>query len=212
MNNIKQQMDELSATQIAGLLAQLPYETLAHAIYVKGEIEGISKVTDKTKWRESVTAEKLGHVVHKKISAGAGKDEYGSDALDPISDLYAEYKSKAIDEKQKRNLLREPKNRRGDRYAALKVGGVYNGAYTHAAIDAYSKIDHYFSVFYKERCVLIIKVKTDEVISQLRETVNERQKASNNKTTNCNTVTISLADTKKYTEVFKDFSVFGGVQ
>jgi hypothetical protein len=192
-------------------LLKLPYEVLAHALYVKGELEGYSKVTDKTKWRENVTAEKLGHIVHKKISAGAGKDEYGSDAFDSSNQIYAEYKSQAIDDSEKRNLLREVRYpKKGTLYAPLKVKGVYNGAYTHAAIDSYSKCDHYFSVFYKERCALIIKVDTDEVISQLRDTLNKRLSSSKNKTTNCNSVTISLGDTSKYTVAYKDFSIFGG--
>jgi hypothetical protein len=194
-------------------LTELSYEQLAHALYVKGEREGFSKVTDKTKWRENVTAEKLGHIVHKKISAGAGKDEYGSDAYDNSNKVYAEYKSKAIEDKQVRNLLQEVRYpKKGTLYSPLQVNGVYNGAYTHAAIDSYSKCDHYFSVFYKEKCVLIIKVNTKEVVSQLRETLNKRLSKSNNTTTNCNTVTVSLGDTTKYTVAYKDFSIFGGDQ
>jgi len=192
-------------------LVELSYEQLAHALYVKGEREGFSKVTDKTKWRENVTAEKLGHIVHKKISAGAGKEEYGSDAYDSSSEIYAEYKSQAMEPKHIKNLLREvrwPKS--GTLFAPMVVKGVYNGAYTHDAIDAYSKCDHYFSVFYKEKCVLIIKVNTDEVISQLRTTLNKRLQNPKNKTTNCNQVHVSLGDTKKYTVAYKDFSILGG--
>jgi len=84
-------------------LTKYPYEKLANAIYEKGEAAGIFKITDKTKWRESVMAEKLEHEVHKKISAGAGKLEYGSDAKD--KDIYAEYKSKAINDDDLNNLF-----------------------------------------------------------------------------------------------------------
>ena len=48
------------------------YEQLANALYLKGEQDGFVKVTDKTKWREPVMADKLGHKAHSKISAGAG--------------------------------------------------------------------------------------------------------------------------------------------
>ena len=81
------------------------YEQLASALYRKGELDGFPKVTDKTKWREPVMADKLGHIAHEKISAGAGKDEYGSDAFDPSKEKYAEYKSQAIVEKQLNNLF-----------------------------------------------------------------------------------------------------------
>ena len=35
------------------------YEELANALYLKGEKDGFSKVTDKTKWREPVILKKL---------------------------------------------------------------------------------------------------------------------------------------------------------
>lgn len=192
-------------------LLELSFEQLAHAMYIKGEQEGYSKITDKTKWRECVTAEKLGHIAHKKISAGAGKEEYGSDAYDSVNEVYAEYKSQAIEVKKVRNLLREVKNAKsGAKFAPLVVKGVYNGAYTYEAIDAYEKCDHYFSVFYKEKCVLIIKVDTSEVVRQLRTTLSKRLAKANIATTNCNQVHISLGDTNKYEVAYKDFSIFGG--
>ena len=46
------------------LIDQLTIQQLAHALYLKGEKEGYDKVTDKTKWRELVIAENLGHTVH----------------------------------------------------------------------------------------------------------------------------------------------------
>ena len=75
-----------------------------------------------------VTAEKLGHLAHKKISAGHGKDEYGSDALDVVQAKYAEYKSKTVVDAELRNLFQQIKNvRKGSRYVPLIVDGVYNG-------------------------------------------------------------------------------------
>jgi len=58
-------------------------EELAHALYLKCETYGVYKGTDKTKWREIVTAEKLFHEVFEKISAGKNSDKYGADAYDP---------------------------------------------------------------------------------------------------------------------------------
>ena len=186
---------------------QYTTEEIANALYLKMETEGIAKGTDKTKWREVVTAEKIGHIVHKKISAGHGSDEYGSDALDPIITKYAEYKSKAIADSQIRNLLekiRFPKS--GKRFAPLSVSGVYNGFNSNyeTASVRYAKNDHYFSVFYKELCVLIIKVDTDYVMETLES--NYRKYVANGKkgTSNCNTVTVKLGDTEKYTVAYKN--------
>ncbi len=179
-------------------LSKYSYEQLANALYEKGEVDGISKVTDKTKWRECVMAEKLKHKVHKKISAGAGKLEYGSDAKD--KNRYAEYKSKAIVETNLKNLLEKTKSKRKNTFfAPFVLVGIYNGAYTKKAIDKYSKIDHYFGIFYKELCVLIIKVDTKYVINSLRKGLTK-----SGKTTNLNTVSVNLGDTKLYNVAYKN--------
>lgn len=189
-------------------LLDCTYEELAHALYLKGEQDGYQKVTDKTKWREPVMAEKLGHVAHTKISAGKDSDKYGSDAYDAVNDIFAEYKTQAIEDKQVRNLLQKIKNaKNGTRYAPLKVTGVYNGAYTNEAVDAYEKIDHYFGVFYKEKCVLIVRPNTDVVIGQLREELDRRQTLAK-KSTNLNSATIDLGDETTYTVVYRDEEFF----
>lgn len=184
---------------LSEMACKFTYEELAAALYLKGEGDGYHKVTDKTKWREPVMAEKLNHTAHEKISAGAGKDEYGSDAFDEATGKYAEYKSQAIVDKQLNNLLEK---KRGDkRYVPLKVTGVYNGAYKKEALDAYKEVDHYFGVFYKEQCILIIKPNTDEVMRQL-EYNNANRKPG--KTTNLNSVTIDLAKQNLYTVAYKN--------
>ena len=187
------------------------YEQLAAALYQKGETDGFHKVTDKTKWREPVMAEKLGHRAHSKISAGAGTDEYGSDAVDLATGKMAEYKSGAIEDKEKRNLLQEVKNAHGARFAPLKVSGIYNGAYTHEAIDSYANNDHYFGVFYKEQCVLIIKPDTDYVINTLRanlEVTLAKLAAGKKATTNLNTVKVDLGDESLYTVAYRNEEFF----
>ena len=49
---------------------QYTVEELANALYRKCQSLEVKKGTDKTKWREIVIAEKLGYIVHSKISAG----------------------------------------------------------------------------------------------------------------------------------------------
>lgn len=194
-------------TELAG---KYSFEELAGALYMKGEIYGINKVTDKTKWRESVMAEKLGHRVFPSISAGKDSDRYGADAAIPDSDKMAEYKSQALVVKQLRNLREDIKNERtGAQFSPLKAVGVYNGAFNHEAIDAYINHEHFFGIFYKEKCVMIIKVNTDEVERQLRETLNKRIKENKKgKTSNLNSVTISLNDTHLYDVAYKSDSFF----
>ena len=103
-------------------IENLTYEELANALYLKGEKDGYSKVTDKTKWREPVIAEKLGHIAHKKISAGAGTLEYGSDAKDENNGIYAEYKSKSIEDDDLKNLFERVYTKSGRTYSRKSEG------------------------------------------------------------------------------------------
>lgn len=188
-------------TTTNNLINNFSYEDLAHALYLKGERDGVHKITDKTQWREFVIADKLGHTAFDKISAGKGSDKYGADAYEADGQT-AEYKSKSINDKEVRNLTRQVRNHNtGLRFSALKVPGVYNGAYTQDAIDAYSKHNHYFGVFWKERCVLIIKPTTDYVISTLTENNNNRKDGA---TTNLNSVVVDLDDVSNYEIAYKD--------
>lgn len=191
----------------------LTYEEIGHMLYMKGDMEGYSKVTDKTKWRELVVAEKLGHIAHKKISAGAGTLEYGSDALDAISKRYAEYKSQAILDtgaNSKNNLLESVRNKKtGLRFASLVVKGVYNGfnGNVETATIEYAKKDHYFGVFYKELCVLVIKVNTDYVMESLTanyKIYEEKERNGKAKTKNCNSVSVNLGDTHLYEVAYQN--------
>ena len=178
------------------------YEELAHMIYLKGEKDGYSKVTDKTKWRELVIADKLGHIAHKKISAGAGSLEYGSDAKDVSNGIYAEYKATSAVDKDLGQLLGKVKYKKtGEKYVPFTIKGIYNGAYKGDAIEKYSKIDHYFGVFFKEICILIIKVDTEYVIKTLRTGM---LKQTEGKTKNLNTVSVNLGDTHLYKVAYKN--------
>jgi len=185
-------------------LTQFSYEELANALYRKGKAAGFHKITDKTKWREPVMAEKLGHIAFTKISAGKDSDKYGADADNPQSGRKAEYKSAALEDRNLRNLLRLPKGKKGKTFASLTAGGVYNGAYNHAAVDRYADHEHYFGLFYEELCVLIIRVKNSEVERQLREEINRRAEKSSNGSTNLNTVSINLDQTDLYDVAYKN--------
>lgn len=192
---------------------QYTIEDLANALYMKMETEGFSKGTDKTKWREPIVAEKLGHKAHTKISSGKGTDGYGSDAFDPTSSEFCEYKSQAIEEGQLRNLLQESKtykNGKKKEYAPLSITGVYNGFNSNFDVASveYAKKSHYFSIFYKERCVLIIKVNTDHVMSTLISNYEKFAANGSKGTTNLNSVTINLSDKHLYEISYKDYEFF----
>ena len=184
------------------LTEQIEYH--AHMLAVLGKQAGYNKITDKTKWREPVMAGKLGHVAFEKISAGKDSDKYGADAFIPASNKMAEYKSQALDDTQLKNLLQKVKNnKKSTQFAALNVVGVYNGAYTHEAVNKYSNHEHYFGVFYEEKCLLIIKPKHDYLIQTLTDGVNKIL-AKESGTTNLNSVKINLADTHLYDVVYRD--------
>lgn len=185
-------------------LTNYSYEELAHALVVKGERDGYHKITDKTKWREAVTADKLGHIAFTKISAGKNSDKYGADASNPESGKMAEYKSQSLEDKDLRNLFQKIRNTKtGARYTPLNVVGVYNGAYNHEAVDRYAEHEHYFALFYKELCVLIIRPKQELVIGQLRAEIDRREKSAKRGSTNLNSVKINLGETDTYDIAWK---------
>jgi hypothetical protein len=185
-------------------LTQFTYEELANALYRKGKAAGFHKITDKTKWREPVMADKLGHQAFTKISAGKDSDKYGADAEITGTGKKAEYKSKALEDKDLRNLLQLPKGKKGKTFSPLTVGGVYNGAYSHEAVDRYAEHEHYFGLFYEELCVLVIRVKNSEVDRQLRTEIDRRAKLAKQGSTNLNTVSICLDQTDLYDVAYRN--------
>ena len=177
------------------------FEELQHATYMKGLARGIHKITDKTGWRECVIADLLDHEVYAKISSGAGTLGEGSDALNKRTGKRSEYKSQAIEKDNIKNLLQKT-YKRGDKiktYVPLKIRGIYNNAMKSGAIESYKEIDHYFGLFYREKCVLIIRVETEYVISSLKEQVIKRKNASS---TNLCTVTVDLGKKELYDVVY----------
>lgn len=153
-------------------------------IHILFREEGISKPLDKSKWREYVVAKKIGHEVHKKASAGALSEQYGSDATDTQSVLH-EYKSKTLSPRQEKLFDNGSLN--------ATIGMVYNGAYKEGAIEAYKRVKHKLTLFSETtgKLVAVIEVPTKEVVSQLQANLENMQsqiKAGKKKTTNCNTV------------------------
>jgi len=202
-------------------------EELAHTLHVRLSEKGIQNGTDKTKWREYIMAEKLGHTVHRKISSGKLGEGYGSDAFIPPTPnratrrklqkkLGAEYKTQVLTQDQIKNLLGEIKvlkNGSTHTYTPLTIRGVYNGFNSNYEVAnvKYAEIQHYFGLFYEERVVLIIKVDTDYVMESLNLNYRkwlEVHKSGNRKTTNLNTVSVNLGDTHLYEIAWKDESFF----
>ena len=184
-------------------LTKLSYEELAHALYMKGIQDGHKKITDKTGWREKVVGDKLNHEVYKSISSGKGTLGEGSDAKCRNSGQRAEYKSKALEDGDLNNLFERPYGNRS--YVPLKIQGIYNNAMKPGAIESYKEIDHYFALFYRERCVLILKVDTNHVVSSLRREVERKKNATS---TNLCTVEVTLRDKHLYEVAFKEQDFF----
>jgi hypothetical protein len=179
------------------------YEELASALYAKGLADGYGNVTTHSKWRELIMAELLGHKANSMLFGG---DHEKSDAYDEENGAYAEYKSQTIKSGAVRNLIKEEKHYKNGNtkvYSALKVCGIYNGAYKQSAIDKCKDVDHYFGVFYNEECVLLIKPKTEEVIRQLEANLKERNKKKHRGPTTLSQVHIDLDDTHLY-EIYID--------
>ena len=154
------------------------------------KIYGIEKPLDKSKWREIITAEDLGHELFVKASGGKKNDEtYGADAFNSVAGKKSEYKSATITEVQYKKFMKGTLKKQ---YSML-----YNGAYAHEHIDRYEEIDHYLSLFYKGVLVCTVKVPVEHVLETLRHNLdydNARREKGETVTTNCNAVTVQFVD------------------
>ena len=185
---------------------------LSLLLFEKGLLLGFDNVFDKTKIREIMVAEKLGHKVHSTVIAGKGTINYGSDATDPVTGKKAEYKSQTLKSKNLRNLfqeIRDPKS--GKRFVPLTLIGVYNGFnsnYESASVE-YEKVDHYFSLFWRENPVAIYHIDTDYVMNSLIDNYNHWNNNGRQGTSNCNSVDLQLeTDIDYYTVAYKDERFF----
>jgi hypothetical protein len=176
---------------------------LSLLLFEKGLLLGFDNVFDKTKIREIMVAEKLGHEVHSTVIAGKGTINYGSDATDPVTGKKAEYKSQTLRSKDLRSLFQEIKFKNGQRYAPLTLSGVYNGFnsnYESASVE-YEKVDHYFSLFWRENPVAIYHIDTDYVMNMLIDNYNKWDNNGRRGTSNCNSVKIQLESQSDYYKV-----------
>lgn len=177
---------------------------LSLLLFEKGLLLGFDNVFDKTKIREIMVAEKLGHKVHSTVIAGKGTINYGSDATDPVTGKKAEYKSQTLKSKNLRNLFQKIRNpKSGIRFQPLTLIGMYNGFNSNfeSASVEYEKVDHYFSLFWRENPVAIYHIDTDYVMNSLIDNYNHWNNNGRQGTSNCNSVKIKLEYQSDYYEV-----------
>lgn len=169
-------------------------QEIISAAVIAAKENGQENIFSHYKFREIALAELLGHKAHDKVSNGDGR---GSDATEPDG-TFAEYKSIKDNHKILDYYTGKIKNKRKKQ---LKIGMVYNGAYSPEKISAYVNVNHYAGIFNElEEPVLVIKVNTEHVIQTLTKNL---EKMKGGKTTNFNTVSIDLfsEEDKKVYEV-----------
>lgn len=159
--------------------------------------QGHRRIFSHYKFREIITADKLLHQVHEKVSNAEGR---GSDATESCG-KQAEYKTKADDG----NCLYEI-YKFSDRTKKCKSAQVtmnYNGAYSEEIARSYGKHNHYACLFDEnEKVTLIIKVDTSFIVETL---VKRNQERKPGKSTNFNSVHVDLIKDSSLFEVIYDF-------
>lgn len=158
-------------------------------IFEIAQQRGIDNPLDKSKWREMLVSDSLGHELFTKASGGKNSEKtYGADARNKSNERKGEYKTVEMSKRQAKNFTN------GGRSASFSM--IYNGAYCDENIDRYVDIDHYIALFIKERLVCIVIVPTDYVIETLRNNLNKKllaeQTDGKRRTTNLSKVTIKF--------------------
>jgi hypothetical protein len=153
--------------------------------------QGHEKIFSMQKYREILAAEKLSHIVHKKVSNAGGR---GSDATMPNGNQ-AEYKSIS----DTRGYYESYKSgvKFGKKGKPVNLGNltmIYNGAYSEEIIRSYSKHDHFAILFDEnEKITLIIKVDGNFVVESLLKGLKFQKPG---KSTNLNSVRVSIDQIK----------------
>jgi hypothetical protein len=156
--------------------------------------KGHRRIFSHYKFREIVTADKLLHQVHQKVSNAEGR---GSDATESDG-KQAEYKSMADDNCRLYNRYKS-----GDKKRKCSITMNYNGAYSEEIARSYGKHNHYACLFDEnERITLIVRVNTDFVVQTL---IKRNQERKPGKTTNFNSVHVDLIKDAHLFEVVYDF-------
>jgi hypothetical protein len=156
-------------------------------VFEIAETFGVDDPLDKCKYRELISAQKLGHNLFKGASGGKYTDAtYGADATDE-NGVKVEYKSAKVTETQYNKFLN------GELKKKYKM--VYNGAYDQNSIDRYRNIRHVLNLFHKEKLIMSVEVPTDYVIETLTRNLeydNNRRANGEIVTTNCNSVGVQI--------------------
>jgi hypothetical protein len=178
-------------------LEDIPLEEAIEFVTRIAEAKGHRRIFSHYKFREIITADKLLHRVHEKVSNAEGR---GSDATESCG-KQAEYKTKADDG----NCLYETYkfSDRTKKCKSAKVTMNYNGAYSEEIARSYEKHNHYACLFDEnERITLIIKVDTSFIVETLIKRNRERKTG---KSTNFNSVHVDLIKDSSLFEVIYDF-------
>ena len=144
----------------------------------------------KSKYREIIGAERLGHNLFKGASGGKNNDAtYGADAVS--SGRKKEYKTVGLTPKQYGQWLN------GE--CSYTPTMIYNGAYSEENINRYRDTDHIISLFYNEKNLCNVEVPIDHVTTSLFEVLykkEERRNGGEKVTTNCNAVKVKFINNK----------------
>ena len=167
------------------------FEYYLGKVFELAEERGVEDPLDKSKYREIIAAETLGHNLFTGASGGKYNDAtYGADATDE-NGTKVEYKSAKVTSTQYKKFLSGKLKK--------KYSMVYNGAYDHASIERYKNIRHILNLFHKEKMIMSIEVPTDYVIETLTENLeydNRRRDNGEVVTTNCNSVYVQIIENK----------------
>ena len=160
-------------------------------VFELAEEMGVSDPLDKSKYREVITANKLGHNLFFGASGGKYNDDtYGADATDSEG-RKVEYKSCKVSKKDYEKFLRGELKK--------KFSMVYNGAYSAENIERYRDTRHVLTLFYNEKLLMSIEVPIDHVINSLYEVLERkeiRRAKGERVTTNCNSVMVPIVESK----------------
>ena len=158
-------------------------------VFELAEEMGVSDPLDKSKYREVITANKLGHNLFFGAAGGKHNDAtYGADATDSEG-RKVEYKSCKVSKKDYEKFLRGELKK--------KFSMVYNGAYSAENIERYRDTRHVLTLFYNEKLLMSIEVPIDHVIDSLYEVLERkeiRRAKGERVTTNCNSVMVPFVE------------------
>ena len=167
------------------------FEYHLRRVFELAEEKGIPDPLDKSKYRELITAEKLGHNLFSGASGGKYNDAtYGADATDSEG-RKVEYKSCKVSKRDYEKFLKGELKK--------KYSMIYNGAYSAENIERYRDTRHVLTLFHNEKLLMSIEVPIDHVIDSLYKVLEAkeiRRSKGERVTTNCNSVVVPIVESK----------------